>query len=249
MSNGVQRLDRLYEGKAKVIYKTTDPGLVIIEYKDDATAFNGQKRGRIPNKGVYNNQLTALLYRYLAAQGVQTHYVSELGDRSQLAHRVSIIPLEIVVRNRAAGSLAQRLGMAEGTPLAHTVVEFYYKQDDLSDPWVNRTHVAALQLAREHFVDEAERVALRVNAHLQAVFLRAGLELLDVKMEFGMKADGLYLADEISPDTCRLWEVGTGRRLDKDRFRRDLGDVEAAYREVLDRMRSVLRGHGLGGEV
>lgn len=233
---------RLYEGKAKIVYATSDPELVVIEYKDDATAFNGELRGSIAGKGICNNRISSHLYSLLNDAGIRTHFVARLDDRRQLTRRVSIIPLEVVVRNVAAGSIAKRLGLTEGTPLPKVVTELYYKRDDLGDPLVNRSHIAALGIATPEILDRLEATALLVNRILTPVFAQAGLTLIDFKLEFGTSGDELLLADEISPDTCRLWDIESGERLDKDRFRRSLGGVEEAYREVLRRLEAHLGG-------
>ena len=226
----------LYEGKAKRVYATADPACVVIEYKDDATAFNAKKRGRIEQKGAMNNAISAYVFELLSARGIPTHYIRRLGERETLAWRVEIIPIEVVVRNIAAGSLSNRLGLAEGTPLSHTVIEFYYKNDALQDPMVNRSHVRALGIASDAEMDEMSRLALWINGELRRAFEPLGLVLVDFKVEFGRKDGAVLLADEISPDTCRLWDAATGERLDKDRFRRDLGGVAEAYRQVLERI-------------
>lgn len=235
------RGERLYEGKAKILYATDDPALVVCYYKDDATAFNAQKRGTIAGKGVLNNHISAHAFRRLEAGGVPTHFVELLSDREMLCRRLEIIPLEVVVRNVAAGSLARRLGLEEGTRLARTVLELYYKDDALGDPMVNRYHVRALDLATDAELDRIEGLALQVNDLLRPWLGERGLDLIDFKLEFGRAAGGpdagtILLGDEISPDTCRFWDVATGERLDKDRFRRDLGRVEEAYAEVFRRI-------------
>ncbi|WP_067929943.1 phosphoribosylaminoimidazolesuccinocarboxamide synthase [Alicyclobacillus kakegawensis] len=227
----------LYEGKAKKVYRTDNPEQYIVEYKDDATAFNGQKRGSIAGKGVVNNRLSNLFMRLLAKHGVLTHLIEPLSDRETLVHAVRIVPLEVVVRNLAAGSMAKRLGVVEGTPLARPIVEFYYKDDALGDPLVTDDHIEVLGLAPAAERDEMRETALLVNDILGGFLRRIGITLVDFKLEFGVDAEGrLRLADEISPDTCRFWDAKTQRKLDKDRFRRDLGDIEAAYREVLSRV-------------
>ncbi|MCL6625623.1 MAG: phosphoribosylaminoimidazolesuccinocarboxamide synthase [Alicyclobacillus shizuokensis] len=231
------KLELLYEGKAKKVYRTDNPQQYIVEYKDDATAFNGQKRGSIAGKGVVNNRLSNLFMRLLAKQGVQTHLIEPLSDRETLVHAVRIVPLEVVVRNLAAGSMAKRLGIAEGTPLARPIVEFYYKDDALGDPLVTDDHIEVLGLAPAAERDQMRQMALLVNDILGGFLRRIGITLVDFKLEFGIDAEGrLRLADEISPDTCRFWDAKTQKKLDKDRFRRDLGDIEAAYREVLSRV-------------
>ncbi|MBX6353712.1 MAG: phosphoribosylaminoimidazolesuccinocarboxamide synthase [Thermoflavifilum sp.] len=227
----------LYEGKAKKVYATDDPGLYIVEYKDDATAFNGQKRGQIVGKGEVNNRISAVLFKMLERGGVATHFVEQLSPRTSLVKAVDIIPVEVVVRNLAAGSMAARLGLQEGTPLARPVLEFYYKNDELGDPWVTEDHIELLGWADAATLQQMKAMAIRIDQLLTAFFRQCGVTLVDFKLEFGRTRDGsLVLADEISPDTCRLWDAKTGEKLDKDRFRRDLGGVEAAYQEMLARV-------------
>jgi phosphoribosylaminoimidazole-succinocarboxamide synthase len=233
----VTKGERLYEGKAKIVYTTDDPDLLLIYFKDDATAMNGLKKGTIGDKGVLNARISAAFFRYLAERGVPNHFVDLAGEREMVTRRLIIVPLEVVVRNVAAGSLAKRLGLAEGARLARTVVEFYYKRDDLGDPLVNEYHIRALDLATEAEVAELAEVSLRVNALLTGWLKPRRLELIDFKLEFGRTREGqLLLGDEISPDTCRFWDAETGEKLDKDRFRRDLGGVEEAYQEVWRRV-------------
>ncbi|GAB6876487.1 phosphoribosylaminoimidazolesuccinocarboxamide synthase [Thermaerobacter litoralis] len=230
------RGERLYEGKAKIVYATPDPGLVRIYFKDDATAFDGRKRGTIGDKGRLNAQISAHLFRVVEAAGVPTHLVAVAGERELLARRVDIVPIEVVVRNVVAGSLARRLGLEAGRVLDEPVVELYYKRDDLGDPLINRAHVGLLGLATPEELDRMEAMALGVNRTLRAYLAERDLILVDFKLEFGRAAGQLLLADEISPDTCRLWDRATGEPLDKDRFRRDLGDVAGAYAEVWRRL-------------
>ncbi|WP_062309561.1 phosphoribosylaminoimidazolesuccinocarboxamide synthase [Alicyclobacillus sendaiensis] len=228
----------LYEGKAKKVFATSDPGVVRVLYKDDATAFNGEKRGTIVGKGAINNQMSNLLFRYLEEHGVPTHFVEEVSERETLVRKVEIIPLEVVVRNLAAGSFSKRFGIEEGTVLERPLVEFYYKNDALGDPLVTDDHALILHLATEKDLAELRRLALAVNDLLIQRFREAGLILVDFKLEFGRLPSGeLVLADEISPDTCRLWDERTREKLDKDRFRRDLGGVEEAYQEVWARLK------------
>ena len=226
----------LYEGKAKRMYATEDPGVLRVYYKDDATAFNAAKKGTIEGKGIVNNLLSAYFFRRLAAAGIPTHFLQRVSPREMLVRKAAIIPVEVIVRNRAAGSMARRLGLKEGTPLLHPCIEYSYKNDALNDPLVPRSYVTALKWADGEELRQIEEWALAVNEILQAELAAADLELIDFKLEFGRATDGLLLADEISPDTCRFWEKGTGRKLDKDRFRHDLGQVEEAYREVLQRI-------------
>ncbi|MDT3359545.1 MAG: phosphoribosylaminoimidazolesuccinocarboxamide synthase [Spirochaetota bacterium] len=233
----MQKLSMLYEGKAKRVYETDIKGVYIVSYKDDATAFNGKKRGSILGKGAINNQITNHLMQLLAKEGIPTHFVQQLSETETAVKAVRIIPLEVIVRSIAAGSLSQRLGLEEGTRLASTVLEFCYKRDDLGDPLVNSSHIKALGLATEAELELIKRYSLAVNDILSDYLAKVGIALIDFKLEFGVTEDGmLVLADEISPDTCRFWDVKTGRKLDKDRFRRDLGDVEEAYHEVMQRL-------------
>jgi len=233
----VEKTQKLYEGKAKKVYATTDPNLCIVSYKDDATAFNGLKKGTIAGKGAINNRVTNHLMRLLEGKGIPTHLVEELNEREALVKKVSIIPLEVIVRNIAAGSLAKRLGLVEGVRLSRTVLEFCYKDDELGDPMVNEHHIFALGLATEEELQTITDYALRVNRILSEYLRDLNIELIDFKLEFGKTGDGaIVLADEISPDTCRFWDSRTQEKLDKDRFRRDLGGVEDAYREVLKRL-------------
>ena len=233
----MNRGELLYEGKAKKLFRTEDPDVVRVVYKDDATAFDGKKKGNLPGKGEMNNRISAFFFRYLAENGVDNHFVRRLSPTEQLVRRVEILPLEVVVRNRAAGSLAKRLGLEEGTSLPRPVVEFYYKNDELGDPLINEDHIAVLQLASPNQLEEMKKVALRVNGLLTELMEGRGVILVDFKLEFGLDRDGrILLADEISPDTCRFWDAGTEEKLDKDRFRRDLGDVVEAYREIWRRL-------------
>lgn len=233
----MKKLAQIYEGKAKKVFEIEDPACVLVEYKDDATAFNGQKKGTIQGKGAINNRMTNLLMQMLERHGVPTHFVQEISDRETLVKKVSIVPLEVIVRNLSAGHFAQNYGVEEGIVFPSPTVEFSYKNDDLGDPLLNSYHALALGLATQEEIDTIIRLAFRVNDLLKEIFLAAGIRLVDFKLEFGRLADGsLVLADEISPDTCRLWDKDTNEKLDKDRFRRDLGQVEAAYQEVMDRL-------------
>ncbi len=233
----MEKTTQLYEGKAKKVFATTDENLCIVDYKDDATAFNGLKRGTIAGKGVINNRVTNHLMRMLEAQGIPTHLVKELSPRETLVKKVSIVPLEVIVRNIAAGSLAKRLGLEEGVKLGRTVLEFCYKNDELGDPMVNDDHILAMGFATEEELGLIRSYALKINRILSDYLKDLDIELIDFKLEFGKTADGmLVLADEISPDTCRFWDSKTGEKLDKDRFRRDLGDVEGAYQEIMRRL-------------
>ncbi|MFP4534550.1 MAG: phosphoribosylaminoimidazolesuccinocarboxamide synthase [Spirochaetaceae bacterium] len=231
----------LYEGKAKQIYSTEDPEVLRVYFKDDATAFNGKKFDRIEQKGRVNNSVTAKLFTFLEERGVENHFLKRLSDREQLVRRLSIIPLEVIVRNRAAGSMAKRLGLSEGSRLRTTVFELSYKNDELGDPLINDTHAVAIGVITFSRLEAIYREAAKVNTLLSELFLTIGIELVDFKLEFGIDAGGkLFLADEISPDTCRFWDTETGKRLDKDRFRRDLGEVTEGYEEVLRRLEGAL---------
>lgn len=236
----VEVLEQLYEGKAKKVFKTSDDALYMVEYKDDATAFNGEKRGTIEGKGVINNKVSAMLFRELEKEGVETHLVEFIDDTHQLVKRVEIVPLEVIARNVIAGSLSKRVGRPEGEVLPRPILEFSYKNDDLGDPMINRYHALALDLATEEEIDEIIAQAFKINELLQKIFDKANLVLVDFKLEFGRTPEGkIILADEISPDTCRLWDKDTHEKLDKDRFRRDLGGVEEAYIEVYNRLKNI----------
>lgn len=233
----MNKLNQLYEGKAKKVYATDDPELCIVDYKDDATAFNGEKKGTIVGKGVVNNRLTNHFMQLLEKEGVPTHFVRELSDRETLVKRVTIVPLEVIVRNIAAGSLAKRLGLEEGYVMSRPVIEYSYKDDALGDPMVNEYHIFAMSFATPGELSIIACYALKVNEFLRPYLLGHGIELVDFKLEFGKTSDGtIVLADEISPDTCRFWDSRTHKKLDKDRFRRDLGGVEDAYQEVYHRL-------------
>ena len=233
----MQKLEQIYEGKAKKVYKTDDPELYIVDYKDDATAFNGLKKGTIAGKGIINNQMSNRLMQMIEGKGVPTHYVKELSERETLVKKVSIVPLEVIVRNIAAGSFSKRYGVDEGRVFEEPVIEFSYKNDALGDPLLNTDHALALKVATRAEIDTIKSYALKVNSILKAFWAECGVTLVDFKLEFGKTADGsVILADEISPDTCRLWDSATGEKLDKDRFRRDLGGVEEAYAEIMKRL-------------
>ena len=243
LSTDVEQQAKLYEGKAKIVYATSDPKLVIQYFKDDATAFNALKKGTIVGKGVVNNRMSATLFQRLAKAGVPTHYVETLSDREMLCRRLDIVKIETIVRNVVAGSLAKRTGLEEGTPIKQPIVELYYKSDPLGDPMINDDHVRMMALARPAELAWMKRMALKVNAVLRPHMLKRDLILVDFKLEFGRGAGRtLYLGDEISPDTCRLWDRATREKLDKDRFRRDLGGVEDAYQEVYRRLVGDLAG-------
>lgn len=228
--------NQLYEGKAKKVFLTETPDILIVSYKDSATAFNGEKKGSIKGKGEINNRMTNYLFRLLEKEGIPTHYVKELSGRETAVKRVEIVPLEVIIRNVAAGSFSKRLGIAEGTVLKEPTIEFSYKNDALGDPLINSSFARALGLASEEEINTIKNYAFKINQILKRIFLAAGLKLIDFKIEFGRYHDKIILADEISPDTCRLWDVTTNEKLDKDRFRRDLGNVEEAYVEVFSRL-------------
>jgi phosphoribosylaminoimidazole-succinocarboxamide synthase len=228
--------EMLYEGKAKKVYATENDKLVIVDYKDDATAFNGLKKGTIMGKGVINNKLSNHFFRIMEKEGVPTHYVEELSDRETLVKHVEIVPLEVIIRNVAAGSMSKRYGIEEGVVFEAPVLEFSYKNDDLGDPLINDSHAIAMKLATPAEIETIRRLTLKVNEIMQREFLKAGMKLIDFKVEFGRCDGEIILADEISPDTCRLWDAETNEKMDKDRFRRDLGRVEEAYEEVARRM-------------
>ena len=233
----IVKMEQLYEGKAKKVYATADPDLCIVSYKDDATAFNGLKKGTIAGKGVVNNRMTNMLMQLLEQAGVPTHFVKELSDRDTLVKKVQIVPLEVIIRNVSAGSFAKRYGVEEGIVFDEPTIEFSYKNDDLGDPLINSYHALALKLATKEEIETIKKYAFKVNEVLQAYFAHLGVRLIDFKLEFGRLTDGtIVLADEISPDTCRFWDAKTGEKLDKDRFRRDMGGVEAAYAEIFKRV-------------
>ena len=233
----MEKKEQLYEGKAKKVYATEDPEQLIVSYKDDATAFNGQKKGTIAGKGAINNRMSNFLMAMLEKHGVPTHVVQELNERETVVKKVSIVPLEVIIRNISAGSFSKRYGVAEGIVFEEPTLEFSYKNDDLGDPLINRYHALALKLASREELETIQTLAFRVNEVLKAYFLGLGMTLVDFKLEFGRLSDGsIVLADEISPDTCRLWDSKTHEKLDKDRFRRDLGGVEEAYQEVMRRL-------------
>lgn len=231
-----EKLEQLYEGKAKRVYRTSDPDLYLVDFKDDATAFNGAKKGTIRNKGVLNNRISAVFFKLLEEKGIPTHFVELVSDREMLVKSLKIILIEVIVRNIAAGSLAKRLGLPEGTSLSCPVLEFYYKDDKLGDPMINDYHVRALDLATPEQVEKLKDMALKVNEILLAYLSDKKIDLVDFKLEFGLHNGEVILGDEISPDTCRFWDRDTREKLDKDRFRRDLGSVEEAYAEVFRRL-------------
>ena len=232
----MEKREQLYEGKAKKVFATDDPGLYIVEYKDDATAFNGEKRGTIAGKGVVNNRMSNIIFKMLEASGVETHFVKELSDRETLVKAVKIVPLEIIIRNVAAGSFSRRYGVEEGRELKCPTLEFSLKDDALNDPLINDSHILALGVATEEELKAIRDMAYKVNELLKAYFLKIGVKLIDFKIEAGRYQGRILLADEISPDTCRLWDAKTNEKLDKDRFRRDMGGVEEAYQEMFKRV-------------
>lgn len=234
----VEKKEHLYEGKAKKIFATSDPHLVIMEYKDSATAFNGEKKGTIDDKGIMNNKIANALFEMLGAKGIPTHYVKQLSDREVLCKKVSIIPLEVIVRNVAAGSFSKRLNIPEGSELKTTIFEISYKDDSLGDPLINDYHAVAIGAATWDDLKIMYDITAKINDILKAFFLERGIKLIDFKIEFGKDSTGtILLADEISPDTCRFWDAKTNEKLDKDRFRRDLGNVKEAYIEILNRIK------------
>lgn len=232
----MNKLEQLYEGKAKKVYKTDVEDVLIVDYKDDATAFNGEKRGTIVGKGVINNRMSNYIMKQLEKEGVPTHYIEELSDRETAVKKVQIVPLEVIIRNVSAGSFAKKLGIEEGRKLLCPTLEFSYKDDSLGDPMINSSYAKALGLATQEEIDTISKYAYKVNEVMIKYFEGIGIELIDFKIEFGRYHDQIILADEISPDTCRLWDIKTHEKLDKDRFRRDLGNVEDAYQEVFKRL-------------
>ena len=233
----MEKLEQLYEGKAKKVFATDDPRYVIIEYKDDATAFNGEKKGTIMGKGVINNVMSAEMFKVLEEQGIETHHVELLSDRESLVKHVTIVPLEVIVRNIAAGSFTKRLGIEEGTELKRPLFEICYKDDSLGDPFITEEIADVLDLAKPEEVAQIKQMALKVNEIMKEFFIQKNIRLVDYKLEFGRFDGRIVLADEISPDTCRFWDKDTNEKLDKDRFRRDLGNVEEAYQEILKRLK------------
>ena len=233
----IEKKEQLYEGKAKKVYATNDPDLVIVDYKDDATAFNGEKKGTITGKGVINNKMTNFMFKMLEKEGVPTHLVEEISDRETIVKKVSIVPLEVIIRNVAAGSFSKRMGVEEGKQLLCPILEFSYKNDDLGDPFINDYYALALGIATQEDIDTISKYAFKVNEFMVKFFKGLNIDLIDFKIEFGKTSDGtIILADEISPDTCRFWDSTTHEKLDKDRFRRDLGGVEEAYQEMIKRV-------------
>jgi phosphoribosylaminoimidazole-succinocarboxamide synthase len=233
----IEKKEQLYEGKAKKVYATNDPDLVIVDYKDDATAFNGEKKGTISGKGVINNKMTNFMFKMLEKEGVPTHLVEEISDRETIVKKVSIVPLEVIIRNVAAGSFSKRMGVEEGKQLLCPILEFSYKNDDLGDPFINDYYALALGIATKEDIETISKYAFKVNEFMVKFFKGLNIDLIDFKIEFGKTSDGtIILADEISPDTCRFWDSTTHEKLDKDRFRRDMGGVEEAYQEIMKRL-------------
>ena len=232
----MKKMEQIYEGKAKKVFATDDPKIVIVDYKDDATAFNGLKKGTIAGNGVVNNKVSNHFFRLLESRGIPTHYVEQLSDRETAVRRVEILPVEVIVRNRAAGSFSKRMGVEEGTNLACPILEYSYKNDELGDPFINSYYIRALNIATDEEMEQVKNYSFQINDILKSYLDGFGIELIDFKLEFGRFDGKVILADEISPDTCRFWDKATGKKLDKDRFRRDLGDVEEAYREIISRL-------------
>ena len=233
----MEKQEMIYEGKAKKVYSTKDEDKLVVEYKDDATAFDGQKKGQIRDKGEMNAQISTIFFELLEEEGIPTHFIKQLNKTDILVKKLDIILVEVVMRNIAAGSLAERIGLEEGTELSQPVLEFYYKDDDLGDPMINRYHIFAEELATEEELAQISDLAFEINDILVDFLADKGIDLVDFKLEFGVGVDGkIYLGDEISPDTCRFWDSETAKKLDKDRFRRDLGEVEGAYQEIIKRL-------------
>ena len=234
----MKKVKMIYEGKAKKLYKTYDDNQLICEFKNDATAFNGQKKGQIKKKAEINAELTAIFFEMLEEKGISTHLIKKLNKTDLLIKNLEIIPVEVVMRNKAAGSLAERLGKEEGVKMSEPILEFYYKSDELGDPLLNKNHIFAENLATEEELKEISELAYKINDYLKDYLAERDIDLIDFKLEFGKDENGnIYLADEITPDTCRLWDINTQKKLDKDRFRRDLGEVEGAYQEILKRVK------------
>lgn len=232
----MKKIEMIYEGKAKKLFTTEGKDVLIQEFKDDATAFNAQKKGTIIGKGVVNNKISAIIFKYLQKHGISTHFIKQLNERDMLIRTLEIIPIEVTIRNIVAGGMAKMLGLEEGIVLDEPVLEYHYKNDALNDPLINRYHIRALKLAVFKDLDKVKKLSFKINDLLKEFFSKRGLDLVDFKLEFGKYKSKIFLGDEISPDTCRLWEKKTGKKLDKDRFRRDMGEIEEAYREVLKRV-------------
>ncbi len=232
----MEKKELIYEGKAKKVYAMDDPDYCMVEYKDDATAFNGLKKGTIRGKGVVNNKMSNFMFKLLTEKGIETHFVKEISDRETIVKKVSIVPLEVIIRNKAAGSLAKKLGLEEGMELKCPILEFSYKNDELGDPMINNSQAIACGIATQEEIDVISDMAYKVNDYMKEFFAGVGVELIDFKLKFGKFHDKIILADEISPDTCRFWDIKTHEKLDKDRFRRDMGGVEEAYAEMMKRI-------------
>ena len=232
----MEKKELIYEGKAKKVYAMDDPDYCMVEYKDDATSFNGLKKGTIRGKGVVNNKMSNFMFKLLAEKGIETHFVEEISDRETIVKKVSIVPLEVIIRNKAAGSLAKKLGLEEGMELKCPILEFSYKNDELGDPMINNSQAIACGIATQEEIDVISDMAYKINDYMKEFFASVGVELIDFKLEFGKFHDKIILADEISPDTCRFWDIKTHEKLDKDRFRRDMGGVEEAYAEMMRRI-------------
>ncbi|HMM05780.1 MAG TPA: phosphoribosylaminoimidazolesuccinocarboxamide synthase [Clostridiales bacterium] len=232
----MEKKEMLYEGKAKKMFLTSDPDVIWVEYKDDATAFDGKKKGTITGKGRLNNEISSIFFTMLKENGVKNHFIEKVSPTEQLVKKNTILPLEVIVRNVAAGSLAKRLGLAEGTPLKKTVLEYCYKNDELGDPMINDYHIAAMEWATPEQLTFIAETSLKVNEILKAYLLKRNIKIIDFKLEYGTFHGEVMLSDEVSPDTCRFWDTETNEKLDKDRFRRDLGNVEDAYQEILKRL-------------
>ena len=232
----MEKKELIYEGKAKKVYAMDDPDYCMVEYKDDATAFNGLKKGTIRGKGVVNNKMSNFMFKLLEEKGIETHFVKEISDRETIVKKVSIVPLEVIIRNKAAGSLAKKLGLEEGMELKCPILEFSYKNDELGDPMINNSQAIACGIATQEEIDVISDMAYKINDYMKEFFAGVGVELIDFKLEFGKFHDKIILADEISPDTCRFWDIKTHEKLDKDRFRRDMGGVEEAYAEMMKRI-------------
>ena len=232
----MEKKELIYEGKAKKVYAMDDHDYCMVEYKDDATAFNGLKKGTIRGKGVVNNKMSNFMFKLLAEKGIETHFVKEISDRETIVKKVSIVPLEVIIRNKAAGSLAKKLGLEEGMELKCPILEFSYKNDELGDPMINNSQAIACGIATQEEIDVISDMAYKINDYMKEFFAGVGVELIDFKLEFGKFHDKIILADEISPDTCRFWDIKTHEKLDKDRFRRDMGGVEEAYAEMMKRI-------------
>jgi len=232
----MEKREKIYEGKAKILYTTDDPDLLIQYFKDDATAFNAAKKGHVDEKGIINNKISERVFELLESEGIPTHVVKRLNDREMLIKKVEIVQAEVVIRNKAAGSLCRNLGFEEGKKLDAPILEFCYKRDDLNDPLINEDHMLALNIATEEEIETIKEFTYKINDSMGRFFAGLNLELVDFKLEFGRYKGKIILADEISPDTCRLWEIGTGRKLDKDRFRHDMGNIKEAYQEVLSKV-------------